>query len=175
MTDFELTIEHISPIFEASGFKVVDSFKNFLKLESKKVTVTIGYDERENANLFSVGQNNKDSHFLNSKNLKEVFNYNNSSNNYRDFLIDFLKNEGKGILTGDMDKLIELDAYEDKQAEIYTAIIINRQCISKAENAWTKKDYLTFIATIDQMDKDDLPNSYKLKYKIARDRIRETK
>jgi hypothetical protein len=77
--------------------------------------VTIGYDERENSNLFSVGQNNKDSHLLHSKNLKEVFNYDKPSKNYRDFLIDFLKNEGTGILTGDIDKLIELDDYEQSK------------------------------------------------------------
>lgn len=175
MTHFELTIEKVRPILEASGFKVVDSFKNFLRLNSSKVTVIIGYDERENSNVFSVGQNNKTIHLLHRKNLKEVFGYDKPSNNYSDFLIDFLRNEGIGILTGDIGKLIELDEYEQTQAKIYTDNILNRQCINAADNAWKKKDYLTFIKTIDQMDKADLPDSYKLKYKMACDRIRQSK
>lgn len=54
MTDFELTIQKIRPIFEASGFKTIDRSKNSLRLESVQVTVTIGYDERENSYPFSL-------------------------------------------------------------------------------------------------------------------------
>jgi hypothetical protein len=175
MTDFELTIQKLRPIFEASGFKTIDSFKNFIKLESTAVTVAIGYDERENSNFFFVGQTDRESHLLNSKNLKEIFNYDKQAINFEDFVVDFLKNEGIGILTNDTTKLIQLDNYEQKQAKSYTDKILNRRRTNTADSAWKKKDYLIFIKTIDEMDKDDLPSSYKLKYKIACDRIGETK
>lgn len=108
---------------------------------------------------------------MSSKNLKEIFNYDKQLNNFEDFIVDFLKNEGIGILTGDTAKLIELENYEKTQAKRYTDTLLNRQRTNTADSAWIKKDYLAFIKAIDAMDKDDVPDSYKLKYKIARERI----
>ncbi|MBN7811558.1 hypothetical protein J0A68_11395 [Algoriphagus sp. H41] len=172
MTDFELTIKNVRPVFDAFGFNAVEIHKNVIRLESSKVTVTIAYDEREKSNLFFVGHINSISHLLNSKNLKEVFNYDRSARNFADFLLDFLNNEGKGILKDDLDKLNELDAFEERQAKIYTNNLLTEQEVSAADNAWANRDYLTFVNVIERIDLAQLPGSYKLKYKMACDRIR---
>jgi hypothetical protein len=174
MTDFELTIEKVKPVFDASGFKTIESHRNFIRLESTKVTVSIAYDEREKVNLFFIGRIGTMAYLLHSINLKEVFNYGKVPEYFTDFLLDFLKNEGNGILKGDVDKLQELEDYEESQAKIYTNNLLKEQKLMAADKAWTNEDYSTFVNMIDGIDLDQLPGSYRLKYKIACDRIRQT-
>ncbi|WP_276371939.1 hypothetical protein [Chryseolinea sp. H1M3-3] len=175
MTDFKLTIENVKPIFDASGFEAVESHRNFIRLESTKVSVIIAYDEREKSNLFFIGQIGSTAHLLHSKNLKEVFDYENAPGNFTEFLLDFLNNEGKGILKGDFDKLHKLEDHEESQAKIYTDDLLKEQKVIAADKAWTNKDYLTFVKVIEGIDLDQLPSSYKLKYQMACGRIRQTK
>ena len=175
MKDFEFNIEKVKPMFEASGFNTVENRRNLIRLESTKVTVTIAFDERENSNLCFVGRIGTMTHLLHNGNLREVFNYDKTPADFTDFLLDFLNSEGKGILKGDLDKLHELEEFEERQAKIYTSNLLREQRVRAADNAWTNKDYLTFVKEIDGIDLDHLPESYKLKYKIACDLVRETK
>ena len=172
MTAFDLTMEMVGPILTEYGFKVIERFNNYVRLESPKVAIIIAYDEREKTGSVFVGERNSDLDLLHRENIRDIFDYAIEHPRGNDFLTDFLKDKGKGILTGDLLKLRELDKYERKRSKIYTDNIVNGQNIRDADKAWNEKDYLNFIKTIDKVDKSSLPGSYKLKHRIAWNKIR---
>lgn len=175
MSDFNLNIGTLTPIFEDHGFKCVESYTNYARFESEFISIAIIHDKREMSNLLSIGELNGDLHFLDSEILKHIFNYDMGKirpKEFSKFWTDFLLTEGKGILTGDLNKIKELNNYQNKRAKKYTTDLIRDQNLRAANQAWDQMDYLLFIKHIDLLDKDSLPKSYALKHKIAWDRIR---
>ena len=176
MNHFDLVIESLRPIFEEHGFIIAERFTNYARFDSEFASVTLGYDEKEKSNNIFVGERKWNSRLLDEDNLKDVFGYDDGkeirTQSLDKFLRDFISDKGNGILTGDSSKLQELDEYEKERSRVYMNDINRRQNISIADKAWTKKDYLTFVKHIDLLDMENLPKSYALKYKIAKDIIR---
>jgi hypothetical protein len=48
---------------------------------------------------------------------------------------------------------------------------LQEQNLAAANKAWENGNYKEFIKMIDQTNKDKLPSSYQLKYKIANQKI----
>lgn len=83
----------------------------------------------------------------------------------------FLKSNGSALLSGDESKLLELKLFSEKESEVYTFQILQEQNLAAANKAWENGNYKEFIKMIDQTNKDKLPSSYQLKYKIANQKI----
>ncbi|HRF25591.1 MAG TPA: hypothetical protein PLR98_15580, partial [Chitinophagaceae bacterium] len=61
--------------------------------------------------------------------------------------------------------------FSEKESEVYTFQILQEQNLAAANKAWENGNYKEFIKMIDQTNKDKLPSSYQLKYKIANQKI----
>ena len=117
-----------------------------------------------------MGLRNQASHELDNRNLNDVFGYDGETLLLEKFLSNFLSDKGHGILMGDLAKLHQLDEYQEERSRVYENNLIKRQNLNIADKAWHKKDYLTFMRHIDLIGKDNLPKSYSMKKKMARDK-----
>ena len=79
----------------------------------------------------------------------------------------FFEEEGKPLLNGDIATLDAIEKCITRESEEYTRKLIEKQNLDKANNAWNEGNYNEFIKCMDGMDKQKLPPSYELKYKMA--------
>ncbi|HEY6435860.1 MAG TPA: hypothetical protein VIY47_04665, partial [Ignavibacteriaceae bacterium] len=122
--NFEETIAGLQPLFERHNFKVIEKGEGLIHFQSDLVSARFGYDWRDNSISFFIGKINGPKSEINDKNLKDVFNHvkdDNSHQSYLQNMLEFLNGNGKSLLIGDETKLTELEDYDSKQAEIYTA------------------------------------------------------
>jgi len=172
----QLVIKKIVPLFKGFNFIVVEKYKNYFRFRSKVVEATISYNELDRTCLFEVGKINEFLYPLNDNLIKHVFGLDVKVNQVtKDVFVDnialLLKNSGSDLLRGDESKLFEIKIFSEKESEAYTSQILQEQNLAAANKAWENGSYKEFIKIIDQLNKDKLPSSYQLKYKIANQKI----
>ncbi len=177
MLDFDKVIELITSFLKDYNFFVVENNKNYVKYESTKTSIAVGYDEREHYYFTIVGDKLNISIPLDVNNLTNVFQYDTEkfikSPSFEEFFIDFFITNGKPILTGDRSILEALKKDRDKRAEEYTRQLLQRQNLDAADKAWLSNNYREFVRHLDLIDKSSLPKSYELKYSIAKKKLNE--
>ncbi|HEX7906321.1 MAG TPA: hypothetical protein VF487_20745 [Chitinophagaceae bacterium] len=174
----ELVSNKLSPFLNKHGFSITEEFKNYVKLVSAVVEVVVSYDERENSNSFYVGFINDNLTLIDNTIIKQVLNAQaelriTPSEMFLDDLINFLKSEGRCILEGNVQKLISIREFEKKRSETYTSMLLNKQIFFAANEAWQNENFREFISQIDKIDKNEVPPSYRLKYKIANQKLKQ--
>ena len=75
------------------------------------------------------------------------------------------------LIEGDMPTLEKITLYSTKENEKYTITLLQEQVLLSANEAWDKGDYKLFMDYIDKTNRQTLPLSYQLKYKIAAQRL----
>ena len=170
---FEETIQKLQPLFNSHNFKTIERRQGFIHLQSDLVSIRLGHDWRDNSISLFAGQINGQESEIDEKTMKDVFNHLSRDDNNKSPLqniIDFLNGNGRLLLTGDINKLRELEVYSSTQAKLYTDNLILKQNIALADKAWSNKNYKQFLRHIEAIDPSYLPKSYHLKYKIASDK-----
>jgi hypothetical protein len=167
---FEEVISKLTPFLQEYGFRVTETFKNYIKYESPDVTYALSYDERERSFSTFLGKRNGSMALLSGDVLTNVFHEDLSSYKKRsvaDNYIYFLLGNGQGLLHGDKIILNRLEEYSNVAAKQYTATLLREQNLREADKAWQEKNYTQFIKLLDQVDKKTLTKSYLKKYEIA--------
>jgi hypothetical protein len=172
----QLVIKKIVPLFKDYGFLVVEEYENYFRFKSKIVESIISYNELDGTSVFEIGKMNEFLYPLNEKLIKQIFGSDAKINQVtKEMFVEnitlFLQNNGSAFLRGDESKLLEFKIYSEKESEVYTFQILQAQNLTSANKAWENGNYKEFIKTIDQTNKDKLPSSYHLKYKIANQKI----
>lgn len=173
MTNFDKDIETIIHFLRQYDFRIVESYKDFVKYESEHAEISVGYDVKENNHYALIGNKFENSISLDVLNLKDVFGYDVElfiKKSFVYFFIDFFRTKGHAILSGDLSKFNELKRNLIERAERYTKQLIEQQNLNAADNAWSLKEYRDFIKYLDLVDRSNLPESYALKYSIAKNK-----
>src|SRR5882757_6133144 len=170
----ELIIERLGVILTKYNLHIVDQFENYLKLQSKNLNIILTYNSLENSNTFWIGRNidNSDNIEIDDTLLREFFQSDLkislcTTDLFLENLLVFFEREGKVLLGGNLNKLIELEEYGRERSRLYTMQLVDKQNLNAADNAWAENNYGEFIKYIDKINKERLPRSYELKYKIA--------
>lgn len=58
-----------------------------------------------------------------------------------------------------------------QESENYTSELMQKQVLEAASKAWEANDYLSFVDSIDKIGISKIPQSYQLKYKIAKQKL----
>ena len=87
-------------------------------------------------------------------------------------LVLFFENEAQPLLSGDVGRINELEKFDLERSQKYTYDLIEKQNLAAADKAWGNSNYRDFIQVMDKVDKDKLPPSYHLKYKIAQQKLK---
>ncbi len=172
----QLIIRDIVPLFEGNGFLVIEQYKNFFHFKSKTVEATISYNELDRTCLFEVGTINDFLYPISDNLIKQVFDLDIKINQVtKEVFVDnialLLKKNGSALLRGDESKLLEVKFFIERESEAYTSKVLQEQNLAAASKAWENGNYKEFVKIIDQLNKDKLPSSYQLKYKIAIQKI----
>jgi len=174
MTNFDKDIETITPFLRQYNFRIAESSKDFVKYESEQAEISVGYDERDQHYFTLIGNKIDNSISLDVVNLSDVFAYDIEifiKQSFVDFFLNFFSTKGYNLLKGDLTKFNELKRNRKERAERYTKELIEQQNLDAADNAWSLKNYSDFIRYLDLVEKRNLPNSYELKYSIAKNKL----
>ena len=172
----KLVTEKIVPLFEGRGFVVAEQHKNYFHFKSNMIEATMSYSELDKSCLFEVGKINEFLYPINDNLIKQVFDLDVKVDQVtKEIFVDnmafILNNSGSALLTGDESKLLEIKIYGERESQAYTFQILQEQNLEAANQAWEMCNYKEFIKIIERMDKNKLPSSYQLKYKIANQKI----
>ena len=174
MSFSEIILEKLGITFKKYNFNIVEQRDDYLKLHSDNLEIAFSYNQLENSNTFFLNKNLEKTYSIeiNNETLKSFFNSDLrlsevAANTFINNLILFFENEGKPLLMGDLNRINELEKFPLERSRTYTKNILEKQIFEAADNAWDKSNYKEFISLIGQINKDKLPLSYQLKYKIA--------
>lgn len=170
----KLILDRLEPIFKKYNLQIVEQFKNRLKFRSAYVDIIIGHDDRENSNILWLGRagDSFDKIEIDNQVMKEFFKSDIKTSSVpaetfaNNFAI-FFEREGSSLLKGDLNRIIEFEKFDQQRSEEYTTSLLDKQNLDAANKAWHEGNYKDFIKYLDKTDRQKLPASYELKYKMA--------
>lgn len=173
----QLVSNRLGLIFQKHNLHVIEQFKNHVKLKSDSVIITLNHDERENSNAFYVGSNEDFLYPVDEYVLKSAFNSDLKINHvtqevFVNNLAIFFEGEGKPLIAGNTYALEAVEKYVYKEGEAYTTQLVDKQNLDAANKAWEEGNYKDFIKYLNKTDRQKLPASYELKYKMAHQKLK---
>ena len=162
------------PILQKYGFEIVEEFKNILRFQSSIMKVNIVFNEYDKSCFVEIGKLGEILYPLNDNVTKKLFNLSLSLEQVTpevfvyNLSILFRTEKGVKILEGNVGLLKRII---DQQAKNYTSELIHEQVLESASKAWDANDYIMFVNIIDKIGINNVPYSYQLKYKIAKQKL----
>lgn len=162
------------PILNKYGFDIAEEFKNIVRFKSSKIEINIVFNDFENSNYISIGKQNEVLYPLNDNAIRIIFNSELHIEQVppevfvQNLSIIFQQKEGIEILNGKIEPFI---AFKLVEINDYNVALIQRQILETASKAWKMNDYKAFVKSIDEIDIEKIPQSYQLKYKIAKRKL----
>jgi hypothetical protein len=162
------------PILKNFGFDIAKEFKNIICFQSSVMKVNVVFNEYEKSNFIEIGRQNEVLYPLSNNAIRSIFNSVLSIEQVtpeifvENLSVIFRQKEGVEILKGNIKHLVE---FIEKESNDYTLELVQRQTLETASKAWEKNDYKAFIKSIDEIDIEKVPQSYQLKYKIAKQKL----
>ncbi|MEY3499017.1 MAG: hypothetical protein RL308_686 [Bacteroidota bacterium] len=162
------------PILEKYGFGITEEFKNIIRFQSSFIEINIVYNDYEKSCYISIGKKGKSLYELRNNAIRELLN--------SSLLVEqvvpavFVQNlstlfetkEGTALLKGNIDDFVKFKISEDNH---YTLELVQHQTLEAALKAWERKDYKGFVESMNEIDFENIPLSYQLKYKIAKQKL----
>lgn len=170
MEFIEAILHKTKEIILKYGFEIVEQRKDYLRLKSINLEIIIVKNHYEKTQTLFLGKANKVE--IDNEVLQYFFNSdlrlsNVSQEEFINNLLLFFKEE-EGLWLGDQSKVIStLEQFDLERSKEYTKDFSNKQSLIDADAAWENKDYQLFIKVLSHIDQNELPKSYRLKYKIA--------
>ncbi len=164
----------IFPILKKYGFEIVEEFKNILRFQTSEIKLNIGFNEYDRSFLVEISMQDDTFYPLNDYAIKELFISSLSVEKVTPEI--FVENlsillgtqEGVSILQGNVKSLKNVVT---QQSENYTSELLLKQALKISAKAWEAKNYAAFVESIDEIGISKIPQSYQLKYKIAKQKL----
>lgn len=176
----QMILQKLRLTFKKYGLHVVEQQDNYLKLCSKYLVIIFVHDKIENSNTFWLGKNDDklDKVEIDNSALKLFFHSDLklsqvSVDTFVNNIVLFFENEGQPLFIGDLQKINELEKFDLERSRQYTQQFMDNQNLIAADKAWSKGDYDIFVALISQINSEELPTSYLLKYQFAKKQLKK--
>lgn len=172
-----LVIEMMGSIFEKYNLRIVDEYKGNVKVKSPSVVIVIARSEREGFNYFYIGRAEDSSVLVDDDIMLKVFNSNIKIERlpieqFLTNLNNFFNAEGRNLLLCEQEYFTRLEEFDRRKSKEYTARLEEERLLGIADRAWAEKDYKNFVQCLEKIEMGNLLPSYQLKYKIARNKIK---
>lgn len=167
--------ENIRKILDHNGFILDEEYTGYLKFINGEIIIVLAYYDYDKTYSFNFGIKGFNVIEINNKILKNFFKTdilfeNLAINDFYKSVELFLK-ENLEFLVFNYTTLYKTIEYESLSASHnYTRIIIDRQNKELLDKAWKDMKYNEFIKMVESNGLENYPNSYKLKYKIAKNK-----
>lgn len=173
--EFNILVKtQLLPILQKYGFEIAEEFKNIIRFQSSVIEINIVYNDYEKSCYISIGKKGKSLYELRNNAVKKLFNSSLSVEQVtpeiflQNLSLLFETEEGIALLKGNIDDFIKFKKSEDNH---YTSELLRKQALEVASRAWEANDYLAFIESIEEIGISKIPQSYQLKYKIAKQKL----
>lgn len=169
-----LVRKSLFPILKKHGFGVAEEIRNSFKFQSSVMVVNLAFYERDQSHFIEIGRKGEALYPLNDDAIKELFDFplpidHVTSEAFVQNVSILLKSKyGAELLKGNIDSFISFNL---RKVEKFNTELTHNKILDMASKAWKNNDYLSFIKNIDQIDINELPRSYRLRYKIAKDKL----
>ena len=136
--------------------------------------VNIVFNSYDKSFLVEIGKRDETLYSLNDYVVKELFNSSLSVEQVtpeifvQNLSMLFATQEGIEILQGNVKNL---KTFMIRQSDNYTFELLLKQALEIPTKAWEANDYAAFVDSIDKIGISKLPQSYRLKYKIAKQKL----
>ncbi len=171
-------LEKLRNVFKKYDLNIVEQRINYLRLESQYVVIVVAHNHLEKSNMLLLGGNDRKLHMpeIDNKVLSSFFNSDLKLSQvpveiFINNLFLFFENEAQPLLRGDKNMITKLEEFDSERSRKYTQDLIEKQNLNAASVAWKNTNYREFIRIMEQFDENKLLPSYKLKYKIAKQKI----
>jgi len=173
--EFNILVKNnVFPILKGYGFRISQESENILELESHEIKMNIIYNKYERSFFVEIGKKDNNFYPLSNNAINSILGFSLPIQNVP--LTIFIKNlsifikEKKGlkILSGDISPLKN---FVEKDSLDYTNNLIKEPTLLKVDRAWNNKDYHLFIQYFNELDISKIPQSYLLKYNIAKKKV----
>jgi hypothetical protein len=162
------------PILQKYGFEIAEEFKNILQFQSSVIVINIVFNNYEKSCYISMGKKEDTLLPLNDNAVKELFNSSLSVEQVtpeifvQNLSTLFETKKGAEILKGNIAPFIKFKLSEIND---YNTELLKKQALEAASKAWEANDYVGFVENIDKVGVSKIPQSYQLKYKIAKQKL----
>ena len=173
----QLISAKLHSLFTEHGLEITEQSKNIVRYQSAVLHISLVHNPRENSNILWVGRKNFNDVEIDNQVMREHFNSdlklgNLSQETFINNVFLFFMGDGERLLEGDELALISLDKFNEQRSSEYTANLVEKQNLDAANKAWKEGNYLDVIKYLEKINKDDLPESLKQKYKIAQQKLK---
>ena len=162
---------HLLPILQKYGFEIAEELKNIVRFQSSVMKVNLVFNDYDKSHLVELGRQGETLYPLNDSAVKELWGSAlsieqvTSETFVQNLSLLFETKEGAEILKGNVNSLKSVIML---RSEKYTSELMQKQTLEAALRAWEANDYVAFIESLDQIDISKIPQSYQLRYKIAK-------
>lgn len=166
---------YLLPILRKYGFQATEEFRNIVHFQSSNMKVNLVFNDYDKSHLVEIGRQVETLYPLNDNMVKELWGSSalpieqvTSKVFVQNLSFLFETKEGIEILKGNVSLLNSIFSQE---SENYTFELMKKQILEAATKAWDANDYLSFVDSIDKIGISKIPQSYQLKYKIAKQKF----
>lgn len=161
-------------ILQKYDFELVEESKNVLRFQSPILKLNIAFNQYDRSFLVEIGKREDTLYSLNDNVVKEILNSSLSVEQVtpeifvQNLFTLFSTHEGIELLRGNV-KLLK--SIMMQQSDNYTFEILLKQALETSKKAWEANDYAAFVYSLDRIGINKLPQSYRLKYEIAKQKL----
>jgi hypothetical protein len=162
-------------LFIEHGLKVTEQSKYIVRYESNDLIISLIHNPREHSNTLWIGRKNFNEVEIDNQIMRDYFSSDLKLGNlpqgaFVKNVFLFFMGDGKKLLERSEHAFICLEKLTDKGAKEYTTKLVEKQNLEAANKAWTDGNYSDVVKYLENINKDDLPRSFRKKYKIAQQR-----
>lgn len=173
----QLISAKLHSLFTEHGLEITEQSKNIVRYESAVLHISLVHNPRENSNILWLGKKNFNDVEIDNQVMREHFNSDLKLGNlpqetFINNVFLFFMGDGERLLEGDERALISLEKFNEQRSSEYTANLMEKQNLDAANKAWKEGNYLDVIKYLEKINKDDLPESFKQKYKITQQKLK---
>ncbi|MCH7403557.1 hypothetical protein MM214_16965 [Belliella kenyensis] len=170
----QLILEKLHSLFIDYGLEKTEQSTNIVKYESQELVIVLSHNPRENSNTLWVGRKHFNEVEIDNQVMREYFNSDlKLSNLPQETFINnvflFFMGDGEKLLKGNERALVSLEKFNEQRSSEYTANLVEQQNLEAANKAWKEGNYSDVIKYLEKIN--DLPESFKQKYKIAQQKL----
>lgn len=168
----KLISQKLQSLFKEHGLKITEQSKYIMRYESNELVISLSHNSRENSNTLWVGGKNFNEVEIDNQIMQEHFSSDlKLSNLPQEIFVNnvflFFMGDGEKLLEGNERALVSLDKFNEQRSQKYTANLVEKQNLEEANKAWKDGNFSDVIKYLETINTDDLPESFKQKYKIA--------
>lgn len=172
----QLISQKLQSLFTEHGLKMTEQSKYIVRYESNELVISLSHNPRENSNTLWVGRKNFNEVEIDNQIMREHFSSDLKLSNlpqetFANNVFLFFMGDGEKLMEGNERALISLEKFNEQRSQEYTANLVDKQNLEAANKAWKDGNYSEVIKYLEKINTDDLPESFRQKYKIARQRL----